>query len=121
MKRILILITFWLGIAAPIYAQCPGFPARGVQIIDALYNPALANGTDDQRRQLTRTFIEQLVYESPADGWTWKSADPGRPPSKDSISRLVSNHLCNWDWQSGSTRLRSVQVGQVGDDITGQN
>jgi hypothetical protein len=102
-------------------AQCPGFPARGVQIIDALYNPALAQGTDDQRRELTRTFLEQLVYESPADGWTWKSADPGRPPSKDSLARIVNGRLCNYDWQNGSTRGRQIQAGGPGDDITGQN
>jgi hypothetical protein len=100
---------------------CPGFPARGVQIIDALYNPALANGTDDDRRQLTRTILEQLAFEMPGDGWTWKSADPGRPPSKDSLSRLVGGRLCNWDWQSGATRQRAVQAGTPGDDITGQN
>lgn len=100
---------------------CPGFPVRGVQIIDALYNPQLAFGDDDQRRSLTRTFIEQLVFEFPAEGWVWKSADPGRPPSKDSIAKLVAGRLCNWDWQNGTSRTRSVQAGQPGDDITGQN
>lgn len=111
-----------LLLAAPVGAQtCPPFPVRGVQIIDALYNPVLAQGTDDQRRQLTRTFLEQLVIEMPSDGWTWKSADPGRPPSKDSLSRLIGGRLCNWDWQNGSTRQRSVQAGQIGEDITGQN
>lgn len=111
-----------LLMASPLSAQtCPGFPARGVQIIDALYNPALANGTDDDRRQLTRTILEQLAFEMPADGWTWKSADPGRPPSKDSLSRLINGRLCNWDWQSGATRQRAVQAGTLGEDITGQN
>jgi hypothetical protein len=100
---------------------CPGFPARGIQVIDALYNPALAMGDDDQRRTLTRTIIEQIVFEFPSEGWTWKSADPGRPPSKDSIARLINGRLCNWDWQNGATRLRSVQAGQLGDDITGQH
>jgi hypothetical protein len=115
-------ILVLLLVAAPAAAQtCPPFPARGVQIIDALYNPALAMGTDDQRRQLTHTFLEQFVFEFPSEGWTWKSADPGRPPSKDSISRLVAGRLCNWDWQNGSTRQRSVQAGQIGEDITGQN
>lgn len=111
-----------LLVAAPAAAQtCPPFPARGVQIIDALYNPPLALGTDDQRRQLTHTFIEQFVFEFPSEGWTWKSADPGRPPSKDSISRIFNGRLCNWDWQNGSTRQRAVQAGQIGEDITGQN
>lgn len=121
MQRLIVCLFVFL-LAAPVAAQpCPGFPARGIQIIDALYNASLAQGSDDQRRQLTRTYIEQLVFEFPLDGWTWKSADPGRPPSKDSISKLVAGRLCNWDWQNGSTRLRSVQAGQVGEDITGQN
>lgn len=122
MKRYPILFLLLFALAAPVSAQtCPPFPARGVQIIDALYNPTLAMGTDDQRRSLTRTFIEQLVFESPSDGWVWKSADPGRPPSKDSIARMVGARLCNWDWQNGESRRRSVQAGQIGDDITGQN
>ena len=110
---------------APAFAQtCPPFPVRGAQIIDALaprYPGGTTAGTDDQRRDLTRAILEQMVYEMPADAWTWKSADPGRPPSKDSLSRLVGGRLCNWDWQSGTTRLRQVQPGQLGDDITGQN
>lgn len=106
---------------ASAFAQCPGFPARGVEIIDRLYNPALAQGTDDQRRELTRTFIEQLVFEFPNAGYVWKSADPGRPPSKDSIAQMVGGRLCNWDWQNGQSRQRSVVAGQIGDDITGQN
>jgi len=111
-----------LSFPSSLFAQtCPGFPERGVQIIDALFNNTLANGNDDQRRVLTRTFIEQLVFEFPNDGWTWKSADPTRPPSKDSIAKVVGNKLCNWDWQNGSTRQRSVQVGDIGADITGQN
>lgn len=114
-----------LLITAPVSAQvCPGFPARGAQIIDVLaprYPGGTLSGTDDQRRDLTRAIIEQMVYEMPADGWMWKSADPTRPPSKDSIARLVGGRLCNYDWQSGATRLRQVQPGQIGDDITGQN
>lgn len=106
--------------ASPLYAQCPAFPARGVQIIDALYDDTLARGTDDQRRTLTKMFIEQLVFDFPLDGWVWKSADPGRPPSKDSLTRMVNGRLCNWDWQNGSTRQRAVQAGQLGEDITGQ-
>jgi hypothetical protein len=118
---IAVLLLSFLALSIPVHAQCPGFPVRGVQIIDTLYNSALANGTDDQRRDLTRTFIEQLVYEAPAEGWVWKSADPGRPPSKDSIARMIGSVLCNWDWQNGGTRQRSVQAGQLGDNITGQS
>lgn len=123
--RGLLLALFLLVLPSLAAAQtCPGFPARGAQIIDALaprYPGGTLSGTDDQRRELTRAILEQFVYEMPADGWTWKSADPGRPPSKDSLSRLVAGRLCNWDWQNGSTRQRAVQPGQLGDDITGQN
>jgi hypothetical protein len=122
MRRTLLAFSALLMLAAPAAGQtCPGFPERGVQIIDALYDAPLAQGTDDDRRALTRKIVEQLVFEFPNDGWTWKSADPGRPPSKDSISREVNGLLCNWDWQNGSTRKRSVNAGQPGDNITGQN
>lgn len=122
MKIIISALLLVLLAVVPARAQCPSFPLRGVQIIDALFNPVLANGDDDQRRRLTRTILEQLVFESPADGWTWKSADANRPPSKDSLSRLVfGGRLCNWDWQDGVTRRRHVNAGDLGDDITGQN
>ncbi len=122
MKRLFIVLACSLFLnASSAFAQCPGFPQRGVEIIELLYNPALAQGSDDQRRELTRTFIEQLAFEFPNDGWVWKSADPGRPPSKDSIARIVGTKLCNWDWQNGGTRQRAVVAGQTGDDITGQN
>lgn len=120
MKRLLFSLVLVLA-SRTAFAQCPPFPARGVQIIDALYSARLAEGTDDERRALTRLFIEQLVFESPSDGWTRKSADPGRPESKDSIARVAAGRLCNWDWQNGTTRRRQVQAGDIGDDITGQN
>jgi hypothetical protein len=124
MKRLLIVVALLL-LPAPSWAQtCPPFPERGAQIIDALvprYPGGAPGGTDDQRRELTRAILEQLVYEFPADGWTWKSADPGRPPSKDALSVLRSGRLCAWDWQNGGTRQRAVQPGQVAEDITGQN
>jgi hypothetical protein len=118
-------VTLLLLICArPAAAQVPAFPSRGAAIIDALVPqfPGGAPGaTDDQRRELTKAVIEQLVCEFPADGYTWKSADPGRPPSKDAIGRQVNGHLYAWDWQNGGTRARAVQPGQPAEDITGQN
>lgn len=114
-------LVFTLFNVASAQAQsCPTFPERGVQIIDALYNPTLAQGTDDQRRTLTKTILEQMVFEMPADGWVWKSASATRPPSKDSLARQIGRQLCNWDWQNGDTRKRSLNAGAEGDDITGQ-
>lgn len=124
MKKALLVLVLLL-LPAPSWAQCPGFPSRGVQIIDAFLSDrdkqALAMGSDDQRRSLTKMIIEQLVFDFPQDSYSWKSADPGRPPSKDSIARTVGGRLCNWDWQNGQTRQRAVQTGQIGEDITGQN
>lgn len=123
LQLVLGLLAAWAILAAvPVAAaqSCPGFPARGVEIIDQVWNPTQANGDDDARRALTRAIVEQLVYEFPSDGWVWKSADKNRPPSKDGLARQVGGTLCAWDWQNGSTRRRSVQVDQVGEDITGQ-
>lgn len=101
----------------------PLFPARGADIIDALVlgNANLAHGDDDQRRNLTRMILEQLVCEFPQDTYTWKSADAGRPPSKDALGRLVDGRLWIWDWQNGSTRGRMVVAGQPAHDVTGQH
>lgn len=123
MKRVLLIATL-LVVPTPSWAQCPAFPARGVQVIDAFLsdaaNQALVWGDDDKRRIFTKMVIEQLVWDFPSEGWTWKSADPGRPPSKDSISRIYGGRLCNWDWQNGATRERVVKAGDIGMDITGQ-
>lgn len=118
--RTLFALLILLLTPIPTWAQCPTFPARGVQVIDALYDGKLAWGDDDARRALTKIYIEQLVYDFPMEGWTWKSADPGRPPSKDSIARIYGGRLCNWDWQNGTTRERVVRAGDIGTDITGQ-
>lgn len=123
MKRVLLIATL-LVVPTPSWAQCPAFPARGVQVIDAFLSDAanqpLVWGDDDKRRIFTKMVIEQLVWDFPSEGWTWKSADPGRPPSKDSISRIYGGRLCNWDWQNGATRERVVKAGDIGMDITGQ-
>ena len=119
------LVGFVAGFTSVVYAQVvPTFPPRGVQIIDTLLkdsaNQALARGTDDQRRALTRKIIEQLKCEFPQAGYTWKAASQTRPPSKDAIARAVGGRLYVWDWQNGSTRQRQVQANQRAEDITGQ-
>ncbi len=101
------------------------FPGYAVRIIDAfLAVPqylAMAKGTDDERRKLTFLIIGQLVHFDKSFGWCWKSADPGRPPSKDALAVRVGETLLAWDWQSGASRLRQVTEGQEAEDITGQN
>ena len=109
-------------VATTVQAQ-PRMPERGVQIVYALYSKHqdLAKGTDDQRRAITRKMIEQFICEFPDDGYTGKSADPGRPFSKDSIARRSEGRLYSWDWQNGSTREPHVKAGQLASDITGQH
>jgi hypothetical protein len=77
---------------------------------------ALIRGDDDQRRHATRIMAEQLCFLLGPE-WGTKRADPGRPQSKDSISRLRDGHLCNWDYVNGTTR--ELMFGD-GEDITGQ-
>ena len=115
-------MTVMLVVATTAQAQ-PRMPEQGVRIVHALYarNVELAKGDDAQRRALTRKMIEQFICEFPDDGYTGKSADPGRPFSKDSIARRSEGRLYSWDWQNGSTREPHVRAGQVASDITGQH
>jgi len=102
---------------------CPGFPQRGAEIIDSLaarHPGGALGGSEEQRRELTKQIIEQLVFEFPQDGWVWKAQSPTHPPSKDTIARQVNGRLCYYDWQNGGTRQRSIQPGQVSGDATGQ-
>ena len=123
MKRLLLTLTFLL-FAMPAFAQ-PRFPQRGVEVIDALLrngqNQLLAKGNDADRRTLTRKIIEQIICEFPNGGYTWKSASPSRPPSKDAIGIVQDGQLYGWDWQNGSTRQRQVNAGKVAEEWPGQN
>ena len=101
------LVALILLISAPAVAQtAPPLPARVTTIVQQLHarNLDLAHGDDEARRALTRKIVEQIVFEFPADGYGWKSADEGRPPSKDCFARQVGNALWCWDWQDGATR-----------------
>lgn len=126
MKRhaqITVLLLSLLALATGAFAQeCPGFPQRGIEIIDALYanHKGLAHGDDDARRMLTRMIAEQMRFE--LGSWSTKSAGSGRPQSKDSIALPVgtAGAFCNWDWQHGSTRVRTINAGTRGEFINDQ-
>lgn len=81
------------------------WPNRVQEIVQTLYSQHidLANGDDDQRRQLTLWIAEQVRFELGAQ-WGTKRADGGRPLSKDSISLQAVSGFYNFDWQNGSTR-----------------
>lgn len=77
-------------------------------IIKALHaqNLTLAQGDDEARRSLQRKIVETVVARFSDEGWGWKRAAEGRPPSKDSIAnrRLAPGHLLAWDCFNGATR-----------------
>lgn len=91
--------------------------ARHVEIITTLWerNQALANGNDDQRRELTRMIAEQCCFEF-GPRWGTKAAAAGSPPSKDAIAYLLDNGRIDiWDWQNGSSRKPQVHAGKAAD------
>lgn len=77
-------------------------------IVNALHaqNLPLALGDDEARRSLQKKVVETAVARFPDEGWGWKSAGPGRPPSKDAIAncKLAPGHLLAWDCFNGATR-----------------
>lgn len=95
-------------------------PERPVKIpqkvkdnIVALYerHKNLAQGSDDDRRALMKLITEQNAHDlGPMHGW--KSADPGRPPSKDGIGYSTtsddSSDVYVADVFNGTTREPSV-------------
>lgn len=89
-------------------------PSRIVEIVNTLYerNIPLAQGSDDQRRILTRWIAEQCCFEFNND-WGTKAQSVNHPQSKDAIAfRLISGAMDVWDWQNGSTRQPQVTPNQ---------
>lgn len=89
---------------------------RQIDIIDILWekHQDLANGDDNQRRELTRMIAEQICLEM-GNRWGMKARNGGNidNASKDSIAYFEDDGTCSiWDWQNGSTRKRQVNVGQ---------
>jgi hypothetical protein len=97
--------------------------ARQLQIVKTLYarNRSLADGTDDQRRQLVMLIAQQIAFEFGLS-WGTKRADPGRPLSKDAIAYSVvysgTGTLLAWDLFNGATRVPFDNPSSI--DITGQ-
>lgn len=108
MCRIVSVVAAVLFTSSLAFAQAQ-LPSRVDAIVQQLYqaNRALAEGNDNQRRQLTRMIAEQVTCEL-GPTWGWKSASPDRPPSKDAIARHGGNPfagpLDGWDLFDGNTR-----------------
>ncbi len=77
-------------------------------VIRALHSQhrELALGDDDARRVLQQKIVETAVARFSTEGWGWKKASEGRPPSKDSIAnnKLAPGHVLAWDCFNGATR-----------------
>lgn len=95
-------------------------PDRAKEIVRALYerHKDLARGDDEQRRTLTRMIAEQVRFEL-GPSWGHKSADPGRPPSKDAIAFQDGAVLWGFDLFNGQTR--EPWPDPEGLNITGQH
>lgn len=103
------------------------FPKRGVEIIDAFLSARqyqdLANGSEFDRRLLTRLVAEQMAFEL-SPGWGLKAQSQDHPQSKDSLAFTLTTEdnssFLVWDWQNGNTRERHITDQTPGVEITGQ-
>lgn len=87
--------------ASPAGAQT--FPARGIDIYTQLIaNNPVNCASDDQRRTVAKKIAEQFRFEF-GPTWGWKSADPGRPPSKDAVAQQDGAQLHGWEYQIGGS------------------
>lgn len=88
---------------------------RQVQIIEELYNLNLnlANGDENQRRQLTQKIAEQVNFEfGPRYGMKARAGGNISNASKDSLAYLEDDTTVSvWDWQNGTTRKPQVVPG----------
>lgn len=76
---------------------------------------------DRVRRQWTIPFIQQMMASFPGDGFCVKSADAGRPESKDAMGRERGGRLYVYDLLEGTGTGRPRLVDDPApEDITGQ-
>jgi len=94
------------------------FPNAAVIACDGLYaaNVALAKGSDDERRTLTRKIAEQVAFMlGPRWGNKKRHGLGDEWQSKDALAyREDDGTLTVWDWQNGDTRKRGVNEGAEG-------
>jgi hypothetical protein len=98
------------------------FPVpQATQPGDLVRPGAASEQFENKARVWTRQLAEQLKFSVPAEDWGTKNAGGGRPQSKDSISRIISKRLINFDVMTGVGTGSPRLVGDPqGADITGQ-
>lgn len=75
------------------------FPRAAWDIVQQMHARYAASfpANEEGARSWTKMAIEQLVYSFPDDGYCWKSADAGRPPSKDGVGKRKGGRFDGWD------------------------
>lgn len=61
------------------------------------------NDMEAASREWTEMTNEQIQFSFPNEGFCWKSADPNRPPSKDSVARQLDGSFFGWDLLQSSS------------------
>jgi hypothetical protein len=77
---------------------------------------------EENCRQWSIRFAEQVAYNFPGQGWGMKRAGPGRPISKDTIAqRIDGEHLRIWDLLTGTgTGDPRLNDNPESEELTGQ-
>jgi hypothetical protein len=89
-------------------------PPRALEIIRALYATFidLANGSDDDRRVLTRTIAEQIRFELGPE-WGCKASTPTNPQGQSQIAFNAPDGLVGWRWQDNDGSVTGVPNGPL--------
>jgi hypothetical protein len=76
---------------------------------------------EEQVRQWSIRFAEQVAYDVPGQGYGTKRASPTRPISKDSLARNAGDTLLSWDLLIGAGTGQPRLIDDPDSkDITGQ-
>ncbi len=84
-------------------------PPRVLEIVRALYAAyvTLANGSDDDRRALTRMIAEQVRFEL-GPGWGCKATTATSPQAQSRIAFVGPEGLVAWRWQDNDGSVTGV-------------
>lgn len=76
---------------------------------------------EENVRQWSIRFAEQVAFQRPGMGWGMKRADPNRPISKDTLARSMDGKLFIWDMLLGTgTGAPRINPDPEAEEVTGQ-